>query len=131
MVLPNVAFLLKAIRFMCNYIVQTRNQGVVSVSKISMDHALGKGFHEYLGTIFFSLPSSDTIKSYEKMKKEWNDKHLLMDINYIDMLDRPDENQLLRQKNLELTVKLKEKRLANINNENKPKETDSYYETNV
>jgi hypothetical protein len=115
LILPNIAFLLKAIRFMCNYIVQTRNQGCVSVSKIAMDHALGKGFHEYLGNIFFPLPSSKTITDYEKMKKEWNDKHLDQDLDYMDMIDRPDYSSELRQKRLELDVKIREKRLEKLN----------------
>lgn len=122
LVLPNIAFLLKAIRFMCNYIVQTRNQGYVSVSKIVMDNALGKAFHEYLGNIFFPLPSEKTIKDYENMKKRWNDEHLSKDLAYIELLDKPDYNYELRQKKLELDVKIREKRLEiiskTLNNEN-------------
>lgn len=114
MVLPNVAFLLKAIRFMCNYIVQTRNQGMVSVSKINMDHALGKGWHDYLGNIFFPLPSSKTVEEYEKMKKEWNDRHLDQDLAYMDMIDKPDYTSELRLKRLELDVKLREKKLEKL-----------------
>jgi hypothetical protein len=114
MVLPNIAFLLKAVRFMTNYIVQTRNQGCVSVSKINMDHALGKGWHDYLGNLFFTLPSTKTLEDYEKMKKEWNDKHLDMDLDYMDMLDKPDYSSELRMKRLELDVKIREARLNKL-----------------
>lgn len=117
LVLPNVAFLLKAIRFMANYIVQTRKQGLVSVSKITMDHALGKGWHDYLGNIHFGLPTQNTIKDYEVMKREWNDKHLDQDIDYIEMLDRPDYSSELRMKRLELDVKIREKRLIKLTND--------------
>lgn len=120
MVLPNVAFLLKAIRFMCNYIVQTRTQGCVSISKINMDHALGKGWHEYLGNIFFPLPSKKTVEDYEIMKREWNDKHLQQDLDYMDMMDKPDYSSELRQKKLELDVKIREKKLEKLSIQSTP-----------
>ena len=118
MTLPNVAFLLKAVRWMSNYCIETQYQGLVSVSKIRMNHTKGLGFPEYIGNIRFGLPSDKTIKEYEGMKKEWNDKHLQEDLDYIDMLEQPDHNFELRQRKLELDVKLREKKLEKISIEN-------------
>jgi hypothetical protein len=118
MTLPNVAFLLKSIRFMCNYIIETMSQGNVSIRKLSMNHALGKGYLEFIGTIHFRKPSYNTLQDYENMKKDWNDKRLVSDINYIEMLERPSDYEIkrqkyfdLRMKNMELQVKLKENKL--------------------
>jgi hypothetical protein len=122
MTLPNVAFLLKAVRWMSNYCIETQYQGFVSVSKIIMNHTKGLGFPEYIGNIRVSLPSEKTIKEYEGMKKEWNDKHLQEDLDYIDMLEQPDHRQELRERNLELTIALKEQKLKQLGNikENDP-----------
>jgi hypothetical protein len=116
MTLPNVAFLLKAIRWMSNYVVETISQGYISVSKITMNHTRGIGFPEFIGTVRVSLPSKDIIDKYEMMKKEWNDLHLQQDLDYLDMLEKPDYNSELRQKKLELDVKLREKKLEKLSN---------------
>lgn len=121
MTLPNVAFLLKAIRWMSNYVIETSFQGFVSVSKIQMNHTKGLGYPVYIGNIKFHLPTEKTIKEYEDMKKEWNNKHLQEDLNYIDMLDQPDYSSELRMKKLELDVKLREKSIEKLNNIINPK----------
>lgn len=97
LVLPNIAFLLKAIRFMCNYIVETGSyQGLVHTKKLAMNHSLGKGFMFYIGSTKFSLPTNKTVKEYEDMKKEWNDAHLKQDLDFLDLIDQPDERQQMR-----------------------------------
>ena len=80
LVLPNTAFLLKSIRFMCNYILETKSQGKGFVKKLIMDHTKGKGYIQNLGMIIFSLPRKSTIGPYEIMKKDWNDRMLKEDI---------------------------------------------------
>jgi hypothetical protein len=117
MTLPNVAFLLKAIRWMSNYVIETQYQGLVSISKVCMNHTKGLGFPEYIGNLRFSMPSEDTVKRYEQMKKEWNDKHLSQDLDYLDMLEQPDKRQMLNERKLELDVMLREKKLEKLNKE--------------
>ena len=128
MTLPNVAFLLKAIRFMCNYICETGSyQGQVHVNKIKMSHSRGKGWFNYLGTIKFPLPDKKTIDEYETMKKEWNDLHLKEDLNYLELLEKPDETQLLRQERLKLQVELMKARVKQIKPMEEQDKNNFYY----
>ena len=83
LVLPNASFLLKAIRFMCNYVIETRHQGTGTIRKLIMDHTRGKGYFLNMGTIKFHLPKKKNIKGYETMKKVWNDKMLKEDIEHL------------------------------------------------
>jgi hypothetical protein len=87
LVLPSVAFLLKSIRFMCNYIIETRNQGHAVIRKIVMDHTRGKGYPTNIGSLNVSQPSKEVINAYESMKKVWNDAHLKSDIAEMEKLE--------------------------------------------
>jgi len=95
LVLPNISFLLKSIRFMCNYVLETRNQGKGFIRKVAMDHSRGKGYLMNIGSIKFSLPSKETIKEYEKMKKIWNKEHLKEDIQYL-LIDKEKKQRVIR-----------------------------------
>ncbi len=84
LVLPNASFLNKSIRFMCNYVIETRYQGTGYIRKLIMNHTRGKGYFLNMGMIKFKLPKRKTVKEYEKMKKVWNDKMLKRDIEYLE-----------------------------------------------
>lgn len=88
LVLPNVSFLNKSIRFMVNYIIETRGQGKGYVQKLVMNHTRGKGFPMGIGYIKFSLPSKETIEYYESMKKKWNDDRLAEDILELEQFEQ-------------------------------------------
>ena len=90
LVLPNASFLLKAIRFMCNYVIETRYQGTGYIRKLIMNHTRGKGYFLNMGMIKFKKPTAQTVKRYEKMKKIWNDQQLKADI---DALLRGEEKK--------------------------------------
>ena len=81
LVLPNASFLLKAIRFMCNYVIETKYQGTGYIRKLIMNHTRGKGYFLNMGMIKFRKPKMKTVKEYEKMKKDWNDRMLKVDID--------------------------------------------------
>lgn len=130
-VLPSIVFIQKGFRFLSNYGLKTLDQGKIAIYKIVVDQLLGKGITQFVGTIRFQMPSPAVWNEYTKMKEEWNDIKLGEDIDYLEMMDKPDDRALLRQKNLELTVKLKEKRLETLNSQNKPKEDNSYYDNNM
>lgn len=83
-VLPSIAFLLKSIRFMVNYVVETIQQGTIKWYKMVMRHSLGKGHISYMGILRFGLPSKETVEEYENMKKEWNDEQLDTDIEQLE-----------------------------------------------
>jgi len=124
-VLPSIVFLQKGFRFMCNYGIKTIRQGIVTVSKIQVDQLVGKGWLDWTGiNIHFKLPSKPVWNKYTKLKNDWNDITLQQDIDYMDMMSKPDEIQLMRNKNLELTVKLKEQQLKKIKTMNEPKEPE-------
>ena len=84
LVLPNVAFLLKAVRFMCNYVIATRSQGSAVLYKLVMNHVLGKVYPMPIGGMKISLPSPATIAAYEHIKQPWNDAKLRVDLNDLD-----------------------------------------------
>jgi len=92
LVLPNISFLLKSIRFMVNYVIETRNQGKGYIRKVCMDHSRGKGWLMNIGSIKCSLPTKKTIDFYEQMKKRWNDLHLKLDI---DMLSKMNVKKMI------------------------------------
>lgn len=83
LVLPNASFLLKSIRFMINYMIETRHQGKGYIRKVCMDHSRGKGWLMNIGSIKFSLPTKKTVDFYEQMKKKWNDGRLAEDIEWL------------------------------------------------
>lgn len=85
-VLPSVAFLLKSIRFMINYIMETTEQGRCMWSKVKMDHTRGKAHIYTMGHIRFQLPSKEVVEEYKKMKKEWNDDQLKNDIEQLEAM---------------------------------------------
>lgn len=111
-VLPSIIFIQKGFRFMSNYGVKTVNQGYVSIYKINVDQLLGKGFFEWIGNTKFSKPSDSVWDKYMELKKEWNDQNLQSDIDYLDTINKPDDWQLMKQKNLALTIQLKERQLS-------------------
>lgn len=76
LVLPNISFLNKRVRFLCNYIVETKSQGFGYLRKLVMNHTFGKGYPTMMGGIKWGLPTKRTIEYYENMKKVWNDKIL-------------------------------------------------------
>jgi len=92
--LPNIVFIQKRFRFLSNYAVQTLKQGKVNIYKIVIDHLLGKGYPEYRETMIFDLPTPETIKIYEAMKSEWNDKILSEDIDWLEEIEeyRPPDD---------------------------------------
>lgn len=124
MTLPNIAFILKNIRFMITYLCETEYQGKVWIRQVKASHALGKFRLPVNHNMRFKLSGINdaTIKDYEALKKEWNDNRLKSDINWLEMLERPSEMELkkqkyfdLRTKKLELDVKAKENRLNRQN----------------
>jgi len=115
-VLPSIVFIQKNFRFLCKYGLEAIEQGTLIVYKIKTVQILGKGHLERVCTIHFPKPESweesKTWDRYLELKTEWNDAKLQQDIDYMDLMTKPDEQKLLRQRNLELTVKLKEQQLA-------------------
>ena len=94
-VTPNISFIQKNLRFMCNIVVITgRRQGIVAVKKIIPDHSIGKNWIAWLGNIKFNLPSEKTVEEYENMKKEWNDSHLKEDIDFLEMINQIDVRRM-------------------------------------
>lgn len=93
LVLPNISFLLKSIRFMCNYVIETRGQGKGLIYKLMMNHIKGKGYPVGLGFIKFSLPSKKIIEPYEALKKKWNDEKLEEDINELIRSEEKKKNE--------------------------------------
>jgi len=106
LVLPNASFLLKSIRFMCNYVIETRFQGKGFIRKLLMDHTRGKGYFLNIGSIKFNLPTKNTIKKYEKMKKEWNDKMLNEDIEKLKRIEI-EKRQEMNNFSIDPVLKLK------------------------
>lgn len=92
--LPNISYLLKSARFLCNFGVETVQIGAVRVNKIIIRHLLGKGWMNYIETIRFNLPSEVVIKDYEKLKKEWNDKQIDKDMELIGEIEMPVEEKI-------------------------------------
>ncbi len=109
--LPNISYIDKHLRFLINYIIVTINQGFVAWYKVKMKHHLGKGWLSPMGTIKVSKPSKHVTNKYELMKKIFNDQHLKDSIELLDNLDTPTEKEILKERNLELTVKLKEQHI--------------------
>jgi hypothetical protein len=120
-VLPSSKLLQGNFKIMSNYGIETREQGRVSVNKVWKDQLNGKFGYKWVGTMKFPDPKSKYPKiwnRYMELKKQWNDEELVQDIDYIEQLGtKRERDQLkikrrqLRDKNLELTVKLKEKKL--------------------
>jgi hypothetical protein len=93
-VLPSVVFIQKGFRFMANYAIKTKKQGVVDVYKIVVDQLIGKGYPDYIETMHFNMPSAETIEIYERMKKEWNDVTLENDIDFMKDMEKPFEKPI-------------------------------------
>ena len=93
-ILPSVVFLQKRFRFLTNYAVKTVRQGTVNVYKVIVDQLLGKGFPEYRETINFKLPSDRILEPYLKMKQEFNDQKLKEDVDFLEMLEKPQHKKL-------------------------------------
>jgi hypothetical protein len=86
-ILPNNSSLQKSLRSMVNYIIETVEQGFATWYKQKVRHMTGKILNPYyMGTIRFRLPSPETLKGYEGMKKEWNDTELAEDIEHLEGL---------------------------------------------
>lgn len=83
LVLPNAKFLLSSIRSMCNYVLETRNQGYARAKKVTINYTKGKAYYLNMGGVKFNLPTKKTIKAYENMKKVWNDNQLNIDIQML------------------------------------------------
>ena len=91
--LPSIVFIQKRFRFLCNYAVKTLRQGCVNVYKVEVDQLLGKGYPAYRETINFKTPSKDLVEKYEAMKKEWTDKDLDTDINFLEELGKVEKRK--------------------------------------
>ncbi len=118
-VLPSVILIQKAFRFMCNYGVQTKFHGLVSVHKIKMDNLKGKGWFEYVGVMRYKKPTGKVWDDYMREKEKWNDEQLKNDIDYLDQASKPDQRQLMRDENLKLTLQLKRQRIEYLTKKNK------------
>jgi hypothetical protein len=92
-VLPSVVFIQKGFRFMSNYAIRTLNQGLVEVHKIVVNQLIGKGFPDRIETMKFNFPDQEIVERYEQLKKEWNDKELESDVNFLDDLEKPYEKK--------------------------------------
>ncbi len=64
LVLPNASFLLKKIRFMMNYVIETKFQGLGYVKKLSMDNIRSKGYYMNMGAIKWKLPKVKIFLSF-------------------------------------------------------------------
>jgi len=87
--LPNVSYVDKHIRFLCNYYVVTINQGFVRWGKHWMRHELGKGGLVKIGDMDISMPSPSITEPYEDMKKKFNDEHLRKSLQILEELENP------------------------------------------
>jgi len=85
MATPSVAYLLKSVRFLINYMVEMYSQGRGVVCKVKMIHRFGKGYLPSLGGFHCTLPSKKITVPYERMKQRWNDKKLQTDIKALEM----------------------------------------------
>jgi len=90
-ILPSIVFIQKGFRFLTNYAIKTRNQGLVEVYKIVIDQLQGKGFPDRIERMRVDMLDPETIEKYEAMKKEWNDQDLQSEINFLDDLNKPTE----------------------------------------
>jgi predicted Zn-ribbon and HTH transcriptional regulator len=108
LILPSAMSLNKTIRFMMNYVIETVNQGYAKWYKIYMKHSIGKAHMIPMGGIRFPIESlsKETIQAYELMKKDWNDKELKEDIDYMDGL-KETKYWTLPKKDLDNAVKFK------------------------
>jgi hypothetical protein len=88
-VLPSVVFIQKAFRFLTNYAMMTRRQGMVDVYKVVVNQLIGKGFPDRIETMKFDLPSEETINIYERLKKEWNDLTIKDDVDWLEEIEKP------------------------------------------
>ena len=88
-VLPSIVFIQKGFRFMSNYAIKTRRQGVVDVYKIVVDQLLGKGYPDRIENMKFTMPSENIILKYEELKKAWNDIALQGDIEFLNNIEKP------------------------------------------
>lgn len=87
-VMPNICFLQKNFRFMCNYALKTLNQGTAEVYKIVVDQLLGKGYPDRIETLTYGYPSEKVCEEYTQMKIEWNDMVLADDIAFMDKMEK-------------------------------------------
>lgn len=120
-VLPSSKLLQGNFKIMANYGIATMEQGRVSINKVWKNQLEGKFGYKWVGTTKFQKPESRYPKvwnKYVELKKAWNDEKLEEDIEFIDLLGTKSQRdklklnrQRLRDKNLELTVRLKEKKL--------------------
>ncbi len=81
LVLPNASFLLKKIRFMMNYVIETKYQGYGYIKRLSMDNIRSKGYYSNMGVIKYKKPKKKTCNIYEEIKLHWNNEKLDRDIN--------------------------------------------------
>jgi hypothetical protein len=84
MILPSNMSLMKSVRPLMNYTIQTVNQGFIKWYKTVTNQLDGKIRYFYMGNTKVSLPAQKTVLEYEKIKKEWNDNQLLQDISFLD-----------------------------------------------
>lgn len=104
-VLPSIVFIQKGFRFMCNYAIKTRRQGVVDIHKIVVDQLIGKGYPQYIETMTFAMPSQEIINRYEQMKKEWNDIELEKDSDFLTNVNKSFEKPIPVRNVIELFKK--------------------------
>lgn len=83
-VLPSIAFIQKGFRFLANYAMLTKRQGMVDVYKVVVNQLIGKGFPDKIETMKVAMPSEETWKKYTGMKDTWNDVDLKKEIASID-----------------------------------------------
>ena len=116
--LPNISYIDKHIRFLINYVMVTITQGLIAWYKVKTLHHLGKAHLEFGGTYRMSKPTKRNTTIYEAMKKKYNDQHLKESLKLLDNMGIPTKKQVMREKNLELTIALKEQRLQKFKNKN-------------
>lgn len=87
-VMPNICFLQKNFRFMCNYALKTLSQGTAEVYKVVVDQLLGKGYPDRIETLTYGYPSKKVCDEYENMKVNWNDITLADDIAFLDKMEK-------------------------------------------
>lgn len=93
-VLPSIIFIQKGFRFLTNYALMTKKQGLVEVYKIVVNQLIGKGYPDRIETMEFGLPSSHLIEKYEALKRKWNAEDLKKDIEWLDEIAKPTEKIL-------------------------------------
>ena len=109
--LPNISYIDKHLRFLINYIIVTISQGFIAWYKVKTQHHLGKAYLQFMGTYKVSVPTKRNSDIYEAMKKKFNDEHLKKSLEILENLNTPSGKQMMRERNLELTIALKEQQI--------------------